>query len=370
MASSNNTTSEACYVPLTNPDGEWAKVAIYIVLLVTSIIGNFIVIRVFTTGQRMRTEVNFLIINVAVADILVAVVNMPTLIRYFIRSANGLAPAWFGGPWGQFWCKFDIFVAGMSQMCCIFSMTAIAFNRYIAIMFPLNSSRNCNKTKVVILLIWICACAISSPTLYSTRVQLIKEEYHCVEDWTPALDNKQTPKYYTLALFIVMYVIPLSLITYLYSCVIHKVWIRHVPGNFTQANQRLEDVSKRRVLKMLITVVIAFALCWLPFHIYLMMVNFYYGIESCSISPFMMFVGLLLGHSNAAVNPWIYFIFNKDCRRNVKDLCRLPCGKHKYRHMPTLTATRCSTIKSTNGQLSGGKDVELTELKHTIDSSS
>lgn len=368
MALFNNTTFEGCYVPPTNPNAEWAKVATYIVLLIASVIGNFIVIRVFTTGPRMRTEVNFLIINVAVADVLVAIVNMPMMVRYFVRSANGLPPVWFGGTLGQFWCKCDSFVSGISQICCILSMTAIAFNRYIAIMFPLKSSLNANKTKLVILLIWFSSCAITSPTLYSMRVKKVYEEYHCLEDWTPAFDNIKTPKYYTLALFILMYAIPLTLIIYLYSCVIHKVWIRHVPGNFTQANQRLEDVSKRRVLKMLITVVIAFAVCWLPFHIYLMMVNFYYGINSCDISPTVLFVGLLLGHSNSAVNPWIYFIFNKDYRRNFKDLCRFPCGKHTYKHMPAVTATRCSTIKSTNGQLSG--NVELTELKNTIESSS
>ncbi|XP_020904445.1 substance-P receptor isoform X1 [Exaiptasia diaphana] len=365
----NNTTSGDCYVPPTNPKAEWAKVVTYIALLITSIVGNVIVIRVFTTGQRMRTEVNFLIINVAIADLLIAVINMPMMVRYFVRSANGLPPVWFAGFWGEFWCKSDNFVSGISQICCILSMTAIAFNRYFAIMFPLKTPLNAKKTKLVILLIWLCSCAITSPVLYAMRVKEQHGEYHCTEDWSPTFDNNQTPKYYTLALFTLMYVIPLCLITYLYSCVIHKVWIRHVPGNVTQANQRLEDVAKRRVLKMLITVVIAFALCWLPFHIYLIMVNFYYGINSCDISPMILFLGLLLGHSNSAINPWIYFIFNKDYRRNLKDLCRVPCGKYNYKHVP-VTTTRCSTIKSTNGQLSGGKDIELEELKNNIDSSS
>ncbi|KAK3755830.1 hypothetical protein QZH41_003456 [Actinostola sp. cb2023] len=345
----NNTTYEECYYQPTNPSAEWAKVVTYIVLLITSVIGNIIVIRVFTTTQRMRTEVNFLIINVAIADLLIATINMSMMVRYFVRSANQLPPIWFGGVLGVFLCKFNTFIDGVSQICCILSMTAIAFNRYFAIMFPLKSPLNAKKTKIVILLIWLCSCAISSPTLYAMRVKENDGEFHCTEDWNPTFDNIQTPKYYTLALFLIMYVVPLSLITYLYSCVIRKVWMRHVPGNVTQANQRLEDVAKRRVLKMLITVVIAFALCWLPFHIYLMMVNFYYGITSCDISPTILFLGLLLGHSNSAINPWIYFIFNKDYRRNFKDLCRSPCGKYGARKYISSHTTRCSTLKSTNG---------------------
>jgi hypothetical protein len=319
----------------------------------------------------MRTEVNFLIVNVAVADLLIAVINMPMMVRYFIRSANQLPPIWFGGLFGQFLCKVDSFVSGVSQICCVLSMTAIACNRYFAIMFPLKSPLNANKIKLLIVFIWLCSCAISSPMLYAMQVIEYKGQYHCLEEWGPTLENAEAPKYYTLALFVLMYVIPLTLITYLYTCVIRKVWMRHVPGNVTVANQRLEDVAKKRVLKMLITVVVAFALCWLPFHIYLMMINFYYGIASCGIPPLVLFLGLLLGHSNSAINPWIYFVFNKDYRRNIKDLCSPPCAGGTYKSMRLYShTTRCSTIKSTNGQTSGGKDIELEELKNNTDSSS
>lgn len=377
MDEANNTTAyEECFAIPINPTAEWIKAVTYIILAITALIGNIIVIRVFTTSQRMRTEVNLLIVNVAVADLLIAVINMPMMVRYFVRAANYLPTIWFGGIFGEFLCKLDNFVSGVSQICCILSMTAIACNRYFAIMFPLKSPLNATKTKVLIAFIWLCSSAICSPMLYAMRLYEEEGQFHCIEKWRwdepiDSHQNVEAPKYYTLALFILMYVIPLVLITYLYSCVIHKVWIRHVPGNVTVANQRLEDVAKKRVLKMLITVVVAFALCWLPFHIYLMMANFKYGIYSCKISPLVMFLGLLLGHSNSAINPWIYFVFNKDYRRNIKDLCASPCNSQAYKSVRLYShATRCSTIKSTNGQTSVGKDIELQELKNNIDSSS
>ncbi|EDO34996.1 predicted protein, partial [Nematostella vectensis] len=290
--------------------------AAYLVILLASSIGNVIVIKVFSTSQRLRTEVNFLIVNMAVADVMTSLFNMSFFVRYFVREALGMPQVWFGGHFGAFLCKFVDFIQGVSMFCCVLTLTAIAFNRFFAVVFPLKSIMNPKFTKVLILLIWICACVFAAPTLYVMEVIVNPEDgnYYCIENWAPTFDNETTPRYYTLLIFIVMYAIPLTFITCLYACVIRKVWIRQVPGNVTRANQRLEGDMKKRVLKMLITVVVTFALCWLPFHIYLLLVNFYYGIYSCQISHIVLFVGLFLGHANSAINPWIYFMFNKDYR--------------------------------------------------------
>ena len=73
-------------------------------------------------------------------------------------------------------------------------------------------------------------------------------------------DPRRSKATYTAVSFVFLYAVPLLVISVLYSVIIAKVWGRDIPGNATLENQRLLDRSKKNVLKMLITVVLAFAL--------------------------------------------------------------------------------------------------------------
>ena len=65
---------------------EWVRagfIVIYVVIIVLSAIGNFMVIWTITRNRHMRTVTNYYILNLAVADFLVALVVMPLkLVEY------------------------------------------------------------------------------------------------------------------------------------------------------------------------------------------------------------------------------------------------------------------------------------------------
>ena len=67
-----------------------------------------------------------------------------------------------------------------------------------------------------------------------------------------------------LLLFVVNYLIPLAVISCLYTITAWNLWFHVAPGvNTLRGNRAQLETSKRRVIRMLIIVTCAFALCWL-----------------------------------------------------------------------------------------------------------
>ena len=95
----------------------------------------------------------------------------------------------------------------------------------------------------------------------------------------------------------------------LYSCVIHKLWVRKVPGNQTSENQQRSNKSRKKVLKMLLAVVILFAVCWFP--VYITQFIRFFGEEDFPCGA---------PKTNSVIDPVIYAIFNSDFRKGFRNV--------------------------------------------------
>lgn len=65
---------------------------------------------------------------------------------------------------------------------------------------------------------------------------------------------------------------------------------------------------------MLVTVTLAFAVCWFPLHTIHYYIYFETETFKC-MSPYLILLSFWLGHANSALNPVLYVIFNKTFRR-------------------------------------------------------
>lgn len=72
------------------------KIAVYVVIMITAIIGNVLIIVVVARNKRMRTTTNFYIVNLAVSDLLV------TGFCTWVRLVDDLTEGWV---LGTFFCK-------------------------------------------------------------------------------------------------------------------------------------------------------------------------------------------------------------------------------------------------------------------------
>jgi hypothetical protein len=203
-------------------------------------------------------------------------------------------------------------------------MNAIAIDRFFAVVFPLRRYITFTVAYGMMAVVWTAAIGISAPFLYAMNVRPAEEpgKYWCDETWN--LEDPSTssaPKDYTIVLFLFFYAIPLVIISVLYSFVIYKLWIRKIPGQRSETNEQRANKSKKKVLKMLLVVVIVFAVCWLP--IYVSQFMYFFG-GPCGPPRSLIFFGFFVGHANSAINPCIYVLFNENFRKGFRDalLCR------------------------------------------------
>lgn len=250
-----------------------------------------------------------------------------------------------GGPFGQISCKLLLFSQGSSMACSIITLTALAFERYFAVVFPLWKVVTPRRTKWLVAFIWSASIASTSPILYAARVQLFDGAPYCVEDWAPAFDPKRAPAIYTIVSFVLLYALPLLVISVLYSMIIAKVWGRHIPGHTTPANARLFNKSKKNVLKMLMTVVVAFALCWFLMHFIVLLNDFSDVFPNSCIPVALQTTGFLFGHANSAINCCIYVLFSQDFKRGFKEFLR-PLFPMRSRTL-AFESTRGGTMETT-----------------------
>ena len=289
----------------------------YTTVILISLLGNSLLIYAVNKNHRLKTVTYHLILNMAVADILVTVCNVPGRLA---RQITGRYH-WLGGIPGIIICKSASFISDSTVSCAILTLTAIALDRFCVVKFPFKKIISLKRVKFLIALIWLLSFIAVSPLLYAMRVQKINGVIYCYEDWSPLFDRDQAPKVYTVVMFVLLYAVPLLFISVFYSIVVYKVWIRKIPDE-CRSNRAAEQDARKNVLMMLILLVVIFALCWLPLHISLFFYFFQADKYACGIPEggfSIASVGLFLSHATSAINPCLYVAFNKDIRKGFKD---------------------------------------------------
>ena len=90
-------------------------------------------------------------------------------------------------------------------------------------------------------------------------------ETFCVTNWELAFNHESTYTRYYTALLVTVLIVPLVTVSILQTIILVKLRnYKMVPFRTSTVNQRHKKRNKQR-LKMSVVIVVAFALCWLPF---------------------------------------------------------------------------------------------------------
>ena len=315
-ATMNGTQSmSSCFNPTAARIGETFA---YCLLFLVSVVGNtFIAIIVFKT-KTLRKPINFLIVNMAMSDLLVPIFNFPReLVFTYTRS-------WvIGGPLGQVLCKLSIYASQLSLTVSIQSLVLIAIDRFGAVMFPLRSPLiNSKRCRFFILATWIIAIAIFCPNLFASKVIESPEGLACVHDWnSDAFGESLSFKNFYLVVLVVFVYVPLVFIAIVYSAIALKIKSQKIPGEQSTNTREKRLKRERNVLKLSVAIVLGFALCWLPLSIkWFMLFNSDRTITSSCGFYYFWYVSVFLGMSNCAINPWICICFGGNYRQGLKNL--------------------------------------------------
>jgi len=132
-----------------------------------------------------------------------------------------------------------------------------------------------------------------------------------------------TGKYIFTTFFLFAYVVPLSVIAVFSLCILRYISRHRGPVTVAAADNTRTSAKKRQASRLLILVVVIFAVLWLPLHIHLLV--FYFGHASHMVSRFYLVLSVLwncLAYANSCVNPLIYDHMSKDFRDAFREVMR------------------------------------------------
>ncbi|KAM9856995.1 tachykinin receptor 3a [Aulostomus maculatus] len=277
----------------------------YSLVLAVAVFGNLIVIWIILAHKRMRTVTNYFLLNLAFSDASMAAFN--TLIN-FIYAAHG---EWY---FGEAYCKFHNFFPVTSVFASIYSMTAIAVDRYMAIIHPLKPRLSAKATTGIILCIWSLAVVLAFPLCYFSTIRALPRRTLCYVAWPRMADD---PFMYHIIVTVLVYVLPLVVMGITYSIVGVTLWGGEIPGDSSD-NYHGQLRAKRKVVKMMIIVVVTFALCWLPYHVYFIVTGLNKRLSKWKYIQQVYLLVLWLAMSCTMYNPIIYCCLNSRFRAGFK----------------------------------------------------
>uniref|UniRef100_A0A8C2WV52 Neuromedin-K receptor n=1 Tax=Cyclopterus lumpus TaxID=8103 RepID=A0A8C2WV52_CYCLU len=277
----------------------------YSSVLAVAVFGNLIVIWIILAHKRMRTVTNYFLLNLAFSDASMAAFN--TLIN-FIYATHG---EWY---FGEAYCKFHNFFPVTSVFASIYSMTAIAVDRYMAIIHPLKPRLSAKATTGVIVCIWSLAVVLAFPLCYFSTTRTLPRRTLCYVAWPRMADD---PFMYHIIVTVLVYVLPLVVMGITYTIVGVTLWGGEIPGDSSD-NYHGQLRAKRKVVKMMIIVVVTFALCWLPYHVYFIVTGLNKRLSKWKYIQQVYLSVLWLAMSSTMYNPIIYCCLNSRFRAGFK----------------------------------------------------
>ena len=301
------------------------KIFCYCVLLLLAPIGNSLLIAIIKKNKRMQTVTNYLIVNMAVSDILITVVAVPRKITEVLLGPQ----RWLiDGLLGSVLCKSLSFFQDISTAVSILSLVVIAIDRYRGIVFPLRKQliKPTKLCVVIIPLIWITSMGLHAVYFYIFRIETNNTKTYCMMSWAPKFDDRQSQETYYVILLVFLIAIPTCVIIVLYTAIIlnlkrSRIVVLNDPSSFVTPRRLRED---SKVVRIIIAILIAFIICIVPINIYAILLFFVWSPREvpCGIENVDFAVHFIL-YLNALVNPLIYFTLNDKYRKGLMNVLKV-----------------------------------------------
>ncbi|XP_053207541.1 tachykinin-like peptides receptor 86C isoform X2 [Panonychus citri] len=303
---SNLDENSKAYVISTHVKLLW--IFVYMIMIMMATLGNLGIIWIIIGHRKMRTVTNIFILNLSIADLITSILNITFNFIFMLFGQ------WY---FGYFFCKINTFIAYLTLSASVFTIMALSLERYRIVINPMKPRITRRTCVVCLTFIWLISSLLSLPTLiYATFMSFDNQSTNitrhiCILRWPdggPGVSNADF--YFNVIIFAVDYAIPMILMTVTYYRIGKVFWGSQAIGELTEG-QREAIRGRQRVVTMLITVTVLFAICWLPYHIYFLYM--YYDPEIMNhkyISNIYLTI-YWLAMSNSAINPVIYAFLSK-----------------------------------------------------------
>lgn len=284
-------------------------------VFIGALCGNAALFYIVAKSRNLQTKGNVFILNLAAADLLVAVVNLP------VTTVTVIAEDWI---LGETVCQISGFVTLLTFVASCMALSMISINRYHAIVHwtSYESTYTKRKCALYVAITWSITIALSLPPFFGwSKFAHDSGQSYCFAEWTLS-------KSYTIFMISACLLGPLSIMSYCYVKIIrfHRESRRDViratmtsprERSLTLAERNFEQPpKKKRLTRTIVTLIVVFGLCWSPFALIMIVQVF----SSANVPRAVDFGSLVLGYLNSFFNVIVYNVTNKKIRRQYKNL--------------------------------------------------
>lgn len=319
-------TNSSHYTDTTEGDSWYAiliQSSLYALLASVAIVGNGLVIFLFTCHKTLRNLPNFLIVDLSIVDLLNSVINTPLSICYVVLND----PVYRGKT-------FAWSVSFLHSLFGLLSLTTMALqmiDRYLAVCWPVFYMANKSETKllVIILIKWVFNISLTGLVYFPLyKIDLGSVPVIAYRDFY----------YRTLSTFFVRIVVYVCIISIIVFAVLALRRLRQPAQVLPAAGQNSPMARIRR--KALYTILIVTFMCvasYLPM-IIRSVVGF--GFENYGKQThFAVFAVMFCLAIPSALNPFVYLNRVSDFALKVKELKATLCSHSQEENQHSLEQT-------------------------------
>uniref|UniRef100_A0A8C4YXA6 Endothelin-1 receptor n=1 Tax=Gadus morhua TaxID=8049 RepID=A0A8C4YXA6_GADMO len=320
---------------------KYINTGLSLVIFVVGVVGNGTLLRIICQNRSMRNGPNALIASLALGDLLYIAIDLP------INTYKLLAMRWpfSDSLLGLFLCKLVPFLQKASVGITVLNLCVLSIDRYRAVVSwsRVPASGVPIATVVQILLIWASSAALAVPealgfTLVSFSYNNVSMTTCMLRPTTPFLNLYRSAKDWWLFGF--YFCVPLLCSAVFYGLMTCEM-LQHRKGSLKHIlSEQLRQ--RREVAKAVFSLVVMFALCWLPLHLSKLLKNTVYqshDVRRCDQLNFFLvldYFSINLATINSCINPIVlYFVSRKfkNCFKVWKEgcLCLRVCALMRVR---------------------------------------
>lgn len=323
MATRNNSTlrrpTNATQQPELSPSTYNIPLLVILSALIPlALVGNALVCVVFVKYQRLRTATNCFLFSLALSDLAVGLILIPCWIAYIVTQFAAMPNS------------LDTALTILDITCSVASMTnlmSVSIERWYGVSYPFrHMSMDTSKAALMACFSWLYAFGIGLLMLAEPQ------------EWV-----------FTVA-------------TVLGVCVPFFVMFVCYVGIAQKIKQKLNSSSQqqsgreRKTIRTLILVTTVFLICWFPFIIGSLVINY---CETCAHyvnqRPVLRSFPKALHYSNSCINPLLYAVFSPSFKSAFKQLfCGVPPSRNQSRgrngssvNGQSVTASRTNRLNLT-----------------------
>nr|BAM95293.1 UV-sensitive opsin [Anthocharis scolymus]BAP11273.1 UV-sensitive opsin [Byasa alcinous] len=291
-----------------------ALALVYVFFTAAALIGNGLVIFIFSTTKSLRTPSNLLVLQLAVLDFIM-MLKAPIFIYNSIK--RGFATGVIG-------CQIFAFMGSISGIGAGLTNACIAYDRHSTITRPLDGRLSRGKVLLMMVCVWIYTAPWATLPLLQIWGRFVPEGFltSCTFDYlTETFDNKL----FVGCMFVCVYVFPMLAIMYFYSGIVkqvfaHEAALREQAKKMNVDSLRSNQASgaesaEIRIAKAALTVCFLYVASWTPYGVMSLIGAF--G-DQTLLTPAVTMIPALTCKGVACIDPWVYAISHPKYRQELQ----------------------------------------------------